>query len=127
MLDLDAAQGQLEEVWRNGWYPNSTVSSGVLLKTMDALIAELRKLREENARLEVDLDINAMKIRQLQAEHERICNEHALLVQESGREGRELDRLEGLIRAWVKARGDDESEASKNLWAEGFRLAKEKP
>ena len=47
MLDLDAAQCQLEEVWRNGWYPNSTVSSGVLLKTMDALIAELRKLREE--------------------------------------------------------------------------------
>lgn len=36
-----------------------------------------------------------------------------------------LRRLEVMLRAWVNARGDDESEASKDLWAEGFRLAKE--
>jgi len=137
MLDLDAAQGQLEEVWRNGWYPNSTVSSGVLLKTMDALIAELRKLREENERL-LDLSMGFMEQnRVLKAEHARICNEHALLVQESGREGRELDRLEGLLRAWAtleeewkgnneRYRGTDLIKAKDAVYAEGLKLIRER-
>lgn len=38
----------------------------------------------------------------------------------------DYERLEGLLRAWFRARGDDESEASKELWREAVRLAKEK-
>ena len=36
----------------------------------------------------------------------------------------EHERLEGLLRAWWTARGDDESEASKELWEEAARLAR---
>lgn len=85
----------------------------------DPAVVELCK---EHERLEADIDINAMKIRQLQAEHERICNEHALLVQESGREGRELDRLEGLLRAWGLEFDIRRRDA---VYAEAVRLAKE--
>lgn len=70
----------------------------------------------------------------LSAEHARVCNEHALLVQESGREGRALDWLEGLLRAWGEAdhaweAGDDQAAAKAKyaVYAEAVRLAKEKP
>ncbi len=39
----------------------------------------------------------------------------------------EHDRLEGLLRAWHAARGDDESEAAIEMWREACRLVEEKP
>lgn len=36
------------------------------------------------------------RVRELESEHARVCREHAILTQESGREGRELQRLEAL-------------------------------
>lgn len=93
----------------------------------------LRQLLDEHEALEADLDINAMKIRQLEAEHERICADHATVTTDLegvtlmlANTSFELRRLEGLVRAWVNARGDDESEAAIELWREACRLAEEK-
>lgn len=62
----------------------------------------------------------------LSAEHARVCNEYALLVQESGREGRELDRLEGLLRAWGTEAPNAETyhRREEAVYAEAVRLAK---
>jgi len=58
----------------------------------------------------------------LEAEYARVCNDFALLVQESGREGRELDRLEALLRAWGLEFDIRRRDA---VYAEAVRLAKE--
>ena len=36
----------------------------------------------------------------MEAEHKRICTEHAILVNELSTQGRELQRIKGLLRAW---------------------------
>ena len=56
----------------------------------------------------------------LEAEHKRICTDHALLVNESSAQGRELRRLEGLLRRW----GIEGDIRSRDLvYAEAVRLA----
>jgi len=60
MLDLDEIEARALHVGEHGFYPNSHLSAGKVLCDVTALIAELRKLREENARLK--------------ASNENLCN-----------------------------------------------------